>query len=171
MNTSMLPAVDIGVWYERYATQLRRVTRRIVGNAADAEDATQEAFVAAFRSRAAYRDGGDPYRWLYRIATRKALDIAAARRELALPPADAPGAVRSAEDEALGALEAQTIARALHDEPAVELHLAGGLRFREISDVLGIPRATAATHVRRGKLRLRRRLEATFTVLPESKPA
>lgn len=51
----------------------------MLGNADDAEDALHDAFVAAFRSHDRY-NGGDPYPWLYRIATRKALNILAARK-------------------------------------------------------------------------------------------
>jgi DNA-directed RNA polymerase specialized sigma24 family protein len=56
-------------------------------------------------------------------------------------------------------------------EPAVELHVVAGLHFTEIGERFGMPVATAASRVRRGKHRLRARLRATLTDLPESQPA
>ena len=161
---------DVESWYRAYAPQLRSAARRIVGNRADAEDAIQDAFLAAYRAIERY-DGSDPYPWLHRIATRKAMTIALGRRP-ALPLADdlAPPAP-SAEDVALERLRSGEIHNLVEREPAVALHLIGGLRFREISERFRMPLATAATRIRRGKRRLRLRLEATLTDLPESKSA
>jgi RNA polymerase sigma-70 factor (ECF subfamily) len=116
MSTTIFRDADIDSWYRSYAAQLRSAARRIVGNGPDAEDAVQEAFIAAFRAIDRY-DGTDPYPWLYRIATRKALTIASARRPV------------------------------------------------------GMPLASAASRVRRGKHRLRAQIRATIATLPESQPA
>jgi RNA polymerase sigma-70 factor (ECF subfamily) len=160
---------DIDSWYRAYAVKLRSVAWRIVGNRDDAEDATQEAFFAAFRAIDRY-DGSDPYPWLHRIATRKALTIASTRRPVAaLPENDGP-AVPSAEDEALARLRSDAIRELVAGEPAVALH-ADGLRFREIGERFGVPAATAASRIRRGKARLRRSLRATLATLPRSQPA
>jgi RNA polymerase sigma-70 factor (ECF subfamily) len=163
---------DLDSWYRAYAVKLRSVAWRIVGNRDDAEDATQEAFIAALRAIDRY-DGSDPYPWLYRIATRKALTIASARRPVTgLPEAadDAGPAVPSAEDEALARLRSKAIRTLVAGEPAVALHV-GGLRFREIGERFGVPPATAASRIRRGKRRLRSQLRATLATLPESQPA
>jgi RNA polymerase sigma factor (sigma-70 family) len=169
MSTSISAGIDIESWYLAYAGRLRGATKRMLGNVDDAEDALHDAFVAAFRSHARY-NGGDPYPWLYRIATRKALNILAARKpgagELAGVQAEP-----SAEDQALRALASAELVSFLRAEPAVELHLLGGLRFREVGERLGTPPATAATRIRRGKHRLRARLQATLSDFPRSRPA
>ena len=169
MSTSISAGVEIDSWYRAYAARLRGATKRMLGNADDAEDALHDAFVAAFRSHARY-NGGDPYPWLYRIATRKALNILAARKpgvgDLAVDEA-----VPSAEDQALLSFSHAELAALLHGEPALELHLLGGFRFREVGDRLGTPVATAATRIRRGKHRLRAHLKATLTDFPMSRPA
>jgi RNA polymerase sigma factor (sigma-70 family) len=167
-NTSIGPQLDeagsdIETWYLRYASRLRRVTRRIVGNEHDAEDATQDAFLAAFRAYDRYRADTDPYPWLFRIATRKALTIAAGHRSS--PGGDGAHLLHpapSAEDEALARDEARRVQRLVATELPVAMHLIGGLRFRDVSERLGIPAATAATRIRRGKRRLRSLLEASF---------
>ena len=161
---------DIDSWYRAYALKLRSAAWRIVRNRADAEDALQEAFVAAFRAIDRY-DGSDPYPWLHRIATRKALTIASSRRPAALPADHADAAAPSAEDDALARWRTSAIRELIADDPAVELHLIGTLRFREIGARLGIPPATAATRIRRGKQRLRARLRATLIDVRESQPA
>jgi len=161
MITSISAGPDIAAWYARYAARLRRAARRIVGNEHDAEDATQDAFVAAFRAHHRYRADTDPYPWLFKIATRKALTIAAGRRwpVSAVERDTSVAAAPSAEDEA--------VAREL----PVALHLIGGLRFRDVSERLGIPPATAATRIRRGKRRLRLLLAATPSTDQRSKTA
>jgi RNA polymerase sigma-70 factor (ECF subfamily) len=163
MNTSIAAGSDIELWYARYASRLRRAARRIVGNEYDAEDATQDAFLAAFRAHDRYRADTDPYPWLFRIATRKALTIAAGQRPvLVVETAFAALAVPSAEDEALADDESRRVVSLVAAEVPVALHLIEGLRFRDVSERLGIPAATAATRIRRGKRRLRVLLESSF---------
>jgi RNA polymerase sigma-70 factor (ECF subfamily) len=170
MSTSISAEADIESWFRAYAPRLKRAAYRIVGNADDADDALQDAFLAAFRAHDRY-NGGDPYPWLYRIATRKALNIATARHAV-VELGDAP-AVRapSAEEEALRHMRSGALSDFMRREPAVELHLLDGLRFREVGARLGTPAATAATRIRRGKMRLRSYLQATLAEMPESKPA
>jgi RNA polymerase sigma factor (sigma-70 family) len=163
MNTSILARSDIEAWYLRYAPRLRRATRRILGNEHDAEDATQDAFLAAFRAHERYRGDSDPYPWLVRIATRKALTIAAAHRPIPDADINALGrAVPSAEDEVLALDESRRVASLVGAEAPVALHLIDGLRFRDVALRLGIPAPTAATRIRRGKQRLRALLGGSF---------
>lgn len=178
MATSTLAHSDIETWHLRYAARLRHAARRIVGNEHDAEDATQDAFLAAFRAHDRYRADSDPYPWLVRIATRKALTIAADHRmRLEREASPAVSAARSAEDEALEQAASRLVASLVERELPVALHVIEGLRFRDVSERLGIPAATAATRIRRGKQRLRTLLtagfaaEATTTTAQRSKSA
>ena len=62
---------------------LRRVflmIYRIVGNVADAQDLTQEAFIKAIQREGQLKDGEKAAHWLSRIATNTALDFSAAPR-------------------------------------------------------------------------------------------
>jgi RNA polymerase sigma-70 factor (ECF subfamily) len=169
MSTSLWEP-DLDSWYRAYATKLRAAAWRIVGNRADAEDAIQEAFMAALRALDRF-DGSDPYPWLHRIATRKALTILASRRPQASLLDAAGWTAPSAEDDALERLRSQMIRTLIAAEPAVALHVVGGLHFHEIGQHYGMPLATAASRIRRGKRRLRTRLRATLADLPESQPA
>jgi RNA polymerase sigma-70 factor (ECF subfamily) len=169
MTTSNSAGLEIESWYRAYAGRLRGATKRMLGNVDDAEDALHDAFVAAFRSYERY-NGGDPYPWLYRIATRKALNIIAARKP-GVGTVATGAAEPSAEDQALQAVSNAELTALLRAEPAVALHLLGGFRFREVGDRLGTPLATAATRIRRGKARLRTHLQATLSEFPMSRPA
>lgn len=56
-----------------YERQVFNLCLRLVGDAGAAEDATQEAFVSAFRSIHSFR-GGNFRSWLFRIAANQAKD-------------------------------------------------------------------------------------------------
>jgi len=162
---------DVGAWYAEYSARLRSAVRRITKNESDAEDATQDAFLAAFRARHRYQAELDPYPWLMRIATRKALTIAGTRRPVRFDPALPPTTAPSAEDQAIANAEAYRLRSLVASERAVALHLVDGLRFSEVGAVLAIPAATAATRIRRGKHRLRAALAASSPLPRESKNA
>ena len=58
---------------EKHSDFVYNVVYRIVGNAADAEDATQEAFISAYRNYAKFRGEAQVRTWLYRIGVNAAL--------------------------------------------------------------------------------------------------
>ncbi len=58
----------------RYEAPLFNYARKMLGNAADAEDVFQESFLRVYQHRARFRPGA-PFRpWLYRIATNLCKD-------------------------------------------------------------------------------------------------
>jgi RNA polymerase sigma-70 factor (ECF subfamily) len=59
--------------------ELQRHCYRILGSLADAEDATQEALLAAWRGIAGFAGHSSLRTWLYRIATRTSLRVAERR--------------------------------------------------------------------------------------------
>jgi RNA polymerase sigma-70 factor (ECF subfamily) len=153
-----------GVLVDREASAVYRTCLRILGNSHDAEEVTQEAFVAAYRSIGGYRGDGPPRAWLLRIAQRQAYRRLAQRR---------PGAPLEAVDEArladrssdptrvVLAAESRDIVRgavAGLGEPyreVVTLRFFGELSLAEIADATGRPLGTVKTHLRRGLERLR----------------
>ena len=56
-----------------YGDFVCNLTYRILGNHADAEDAAQDAFLAAYRNFERFRGESRISTWLYRIATNSAL--------------------------------------------------------------------------------------------------
>ncbi len=133
------------------------LARRVTGNATDAEDATQDAFVRIFQQYDRY----DPRRplapWVYRVALnairnrQRAVHVRRRGRvDLApdLEPArQEEGVVERAEaqqvvERHLGAVDAE--ARAV-----VLLTLDAGLTKTEVAEVLGVPRTTVQSRFER----------------------
>jgi RNA polymerase sigma-70 factor (ECF subfamily) len=57
-----------------------RVALRMLGDESDAEDATQDAFVQAWRNLAGFRADAAFSTWMYRIVTNRCLNLLRARR-------------------------------------------------------------------------------------------
>ena len=128
------------------------------GHFADAEDAVQEALVAAAAQWPAHGLPDNPLGWLVRVASRRMADLARSagsrrrREELAAswsrqPPDPAPG-----RDDTL-ALFFMCCHPALSPASAVALTLRalGGLTTREIAAAFLVPEATMAQRISRAK--------------------
>ena len=63
----------------KYQSRVLKLTLRYTRNLTDAEDASQEAFIKAYRGLDAFRGECAFYTWLYRIASRCASNVLAAR--------------------------------------------------------------------------------------------
>jgi RNA polymerase sigma-70 factor (ECF subfamily) len=64
----------------RYRQPIYQVALRMLGDAADAEDATQDAFVQAWRNLAGFRADAAFSTWMYRIVINRCLNVLRARR-------------------------------------------------------------------------------------------
>jgi RNA polymerase sigma-70 factor, ECF subfamily len=154
------------VLVDREAAAVIRACHRVLGDVHEAEDAAQEAFVAAFQSLAGWRGDGPFGAWISRIAVRIALRRAQRRREVtwidpASPttPVDLPGGVDPAATTLQGERAAMVRAAVARlDEPyreVVALRFFAELSLDEIATQTGRPIGTVKTHLHRGLLRLR----------------
>jgi RNA polymerase sigma-70 factor (ECF subfamily) len=129
----------------RYRVRAVRLAAHILGNAEEAEDAAQEAFIHAFRSLGSYRGDARFYTWLYRIVVRACLD----RRRLAWWRTEKPLATM---DEGLAGpgteiaeAEMRMVAKRLMAQLSppmramIVLRELEGLEYEEIAQVLHIP--------------------------------
>ncbi len=78
------------VLVERYKDAVQNLAYRMLGNATEAEDVTQEAFVRAFTQLATYKPAHKFSTWLLSIASHLSIDQLRRRRFLALPLEDVP---------------------------------------------------------------------------------
>ena len=60
---------------ETYRDQVYRIALRMCGNAADADEAAQEAFLAAWKGLPNFRGDSRFSTWLYQLTTHAAIDL------------------------------------------------------------------------------------------------
>lgn len=174
-TTSATPTADS--WDEivrTYADSVYRLAYRLSGNAQDAEDLTQEAFIRVFRSLDRYRPGTFEG-WLHRITTNLFLDQVRHRSVLrmeALPEDTERVASNSAGPAALmdDKLLHPDLQRALDTlspdyRVAVVLCDIEGLSYEEIADLLGVKIGTVRSRIHRGRAQLRSQLGNVRPVL------
>jgi RNA polymerase sigma-70 factor (ECF subfamily) len=156
----------------RYQRPMVHLITRMTGDRGQAEDLAQEVFVKAFRSLAAFDTSRRLSSWLFRIAHNTAIDALRRPRRPMVSIDAQPGERRGfvhvpaaprepdpVEREALGeALEAAMKQLRPEFRAAVVLRYDEGLAFDEIGTVLGVPEATARSHVHRARKEMMRHL-------------
>jgi RNA polymerase sigma-70 factor (ECF subfamily) len=159
-----------------HAAALYRTAYHLTGNAAEAEDLTQETFLRAYRGFAGFR-GGDMRAWLFTILRHAFLDECRRRQRmpvtesvdddaLAVSTPDSHTWSPSAESEALRCLPSEAIDRAFATLPpdwrlVVLLADVEELSYREIADVLAIPIGTVMSRLYRARKRLQDQLSSS----------
>jgi RNA polymerase sigma-70 factor (ECF subfamily) len=151
----------------RYAAQARRVARALLRDADDADDAAQEAFLAALEGLPRF-DTRRPFGpWLMRIVSNAAIDRARRRAVRHTEPLDeglvdggaAPD--RSAERDELSARLRHVLSELPERQRlAVVLFDAEGYSHAEIAGILGVPVGTVRSDVHHARRTLREKLEA-----------
>ena len=118
------------------------------GNRAEAEDLTQETFIAAYEARLRYKGFGSPKAWLFGIALRRWRDSHRKRQEQTGIPTE-ERAVPRFEPSVLGALTLTTALDHLDEKARAALVLVGaeGLTYKEAAQVLGEPVGTVKWRV------------------------
>ena len=143
-------ASDLEALFRLHWPRAYRAAYLVVRDAAAAEDIAQESFLAAIRNLDRF-DRRRPFGpWLHRIVVNRAIDWTRARQLRAeaelhdtVPAPDASGPIDESLLEALAALPAE------HRAVIVLRHL---LEYTpgEIAELLGLPRGTVNSRLRRG---------------------
>ncbi len=150
---------------DRYQRRAFAVALRLLGRRQDAEDAVQQAFLRLYEARAQYQPRWRVSTWFYRILTNTCVDELRHRRPMfELQEKDEPSAhgpdhrLELAERDRL--LHAALATVPMEARIVLTLYYADGRSYREIGAIRGISVNTVKTHLRRGRLALRRALRA-----------
>jgi len=147
--------------YRQYSRAMYNVGFRITGNADDADDVLQEAFISAFRNLSHYRGDASFGAWLKRIVVNKAINTLQKRKHEALPDNDRWDVP---EPEAAGEYrEELTIERVKHAiaqlpdgyRTVLSLYLIEGYDHQEIAEIMAISESTSKSQLNRAKSKLR----------------
>jgi RNA polymerase sigma-70 factor (ECF subfamily) len=142
-----------------YSERIYRFCHRLCGNSADAEDLTQEVFLAAFQGLPRFQGRSSLATWLYRIALYQWRKMKAARGPETVPLDDERAVAVVGPDPIAAGLSRMSLEEALAALPetwreALLLVKAEGLKCREAAEVLGIPQGTLKYHVHQAVVRL-----------------
>ncbi len=164
-----------------YQTQMFRTAYRVIGTAQAAEDATQDAFIAAFKNLRAFR-GGSFKAWLLRIVTNACYDqLRAIKRKPALSldaafeDADEPAIDRAAgetpaemlEQKELGAMIQRGLQTLPPDQRATFVLIdIEGLNYDEAAAALQTNSGTIKSRLSRARGALRDFLLTQAELLP-----
>lgn len=148
---------------ERHAGSLYRLAVSLVGNAADAEDALQEALAGAFRGLPKFEERSSLKTWLTRILVKQAARQHRARGRFPTFPAEEAlerptseaGDAAATRMDVLAAMEALP---ADHRE-VIALREIQGMTYDEIAEMLSVPRGTVESRLFRARRALRERLK------------
>lgn len=154
----------LGELYAAHARMVYGICRMLLRDANEAEDATQEVFLSAYRNLLTGTDVRDPAAWLGTIARNACRRRGAARMRERLAADDEPTLVSpAAEEDAIdreetAALYAQLAALPDKQREAIVLRDLYGLRYDEVAKALGTSRPAVEALLFRGRRQLQRRL-------------
>jgi RNA polymerase sigma-70 factor (ECF subfamily) len=141
--------------YDRFGRVAYGLAYRIVRDAALAEDAVQDAFLAVWRTAASFdSDRGRASTWVLTLVHRRAVDVVRREdRRRGRPLDEAPAAAGEGTDETAALREQRrTVQAALARLPAeqreaLELAYYGGLSQSELAERLGVPLGTVKSRM------------------------
>jgi RNA polymerase sigma-70 factor (ECF subfamily) len=141
----------------RHEDRIFALASRMTGNRHDALDATQDAFIAAFRNAKKFKGNAAFSTWLYRIAINSCTDLL--RRKKRLVPTEEievpnPGHVLDHGVSLRVDLERALDQLTPHHREAVMLHDVGGFPYEDIAAVTGVELGTVKSRISRGRRKL-----------------
>ncbi len=166
----------------KYQNLAYNVAYRILGDADRAEDATQDAFIKAYKAMGGFR-GSDFKPWMLRIVTNTCYDyLRAAKRKPTnslddeLDKGEYNPRFRDPGEGPEKYVERQELSRAIqwginqlndHQRAVIVLIDIQGLSYEETAETLGVSLGTVKSRLSRARAKLRDILQAHQELLPE----
>lgn len=155
----------LGVLMGRWERPVKAVIARLVGNATEAEELAQEAFVRLWQRRDRFRDGAEFRPWMLSLALNLARNrlrwwrrrpLVALEEWTALPPADGADGIGALEArERAEAVRAAVAALPLEQREALVLFEYEGLGQAEIAEIAGTTPKAVERRLERARAALR----------------
>jgi len=152
-----------------YQHRVFGVAMRMLGNAAEAEEVAQEAFLRAHRAIASFRGEAKLSTWLYGIASRLCLNrLGSSERRLTRQGEETLDRLAEAGADPAAELERSEMEQALHraiaelpDERRIVVVLRDleGLSYEEIAAALDLELGTVRSRLHRARMDLKGKLE------------
>jgi RNA polymerase sigma-70 factor (ECF subfamily) len=180
---------DLERLFEVQGPKIHALARRLTGNAADADDLTQQTFLQAVRKWGSFEGRSDPGSWLYIIAVRlfrkqvrrkKGHERSLAPESELMPfrdrgvadvPTDAAPAINRVLDrEAIESLQSAIVRLPEAFRLPLVLKDILELSVEETAEITGIKPHTVKTRVRRARLALRKEILRHVPKLPAPDP-
>ncbi len=149
--------------YKLYYKPMYNICLRLVGNAVDAEDVMQEAFLKAFTKIDTYEGKVSFGAWLKKIVINRSLDELKKRKVKFVElnekiPDEEPVSLNISE------IQMDKLKNTIQQLPdgyrvVLSLYLLEGYDHEEIAQILGISNSSSRTQFLRAKLRLRQMLQ------------
>ena len=152
----------------RYESRIFALALRMTGDRSDALDATQDAFISAFRRAGSFRGEAAFGTWLYRIGINSCNDLLRKKGRLPVPTEEEKTEERSSatgasslEDEVAAKLDVTAALAKLPPEyrEAVTMHDLGSIPYEQIAQATGVAVGTVKSRISRGRRKLAELLE------------
>ncbi|WP_069963736.1 sigma-70 family RNA polymerase sigma factor [Lacunisphaera limnophila] len=164
----------MGSLYDQLSGPLYSLAYRMLGDAGEAQDLTQDIFLQLWRTAGSYDAGrGSVFSWAATLVRNRAIDRIRMRQRrselLAQAAPDLQPTAPGGDADSAGTLWLQEKATAVRaalaeiapdQKQAIELAFFGGLTQQEIAARLNEPLGTIKARIRRGLLKLKDRLPA-----------
>src|SRR4029077_17345623 len=159
-----------GELVRRYQDRLYHTAYRLTGNAEDAQDVVQEAFLSAYQSLGSFKGDSLFFTWLYRIAVNTAISMKRKKRHVlriqpggeeknAIDPLDPSESTRPGH-----AIEMAEEERKVHDalsklstehRAVLVMKDMEGMKYEEMAEALDVPIRTIRSRLHRARLEIR----------------
>jgi RNA polymerase sigma-70 factor (ECF subfamily) len=169
--------------YNRYERRIYAFTYRLMGNAEDAYDLTQDTFVKAYMALPRTAPDLNLSAWLHRIASNACMDVLRRRKLISWLPWETfdtnPAIEPAADDDPVGdydqvetSSEVQTVLNKLSPKHRMALVLKEyqGMSCDEIGDVMGASRSAVKSLLFRAREEFRQIYLAKFGHAPGFEP-